>query len=184
MRTTDYFEYPIGRIALLLGTWTHSILEGTNGDALAEIKVSYTTPAEVTVVGTADLYIPATKTLMDWKTAKQIYLKRVPYDHRETQVNLYAFMLARNELEPRVPVENLRMVYISKSGPDTKNGTHNGVVQKPVVMWDEARARTFIEKRVWALDQAMKGELVPHKTKKKWECSYCPVVQQCEAIRE
>ena len=79
---------------------------------------------------------------------------------------------------PRLPI------YLSfKSGPDTKNGTHNGVVQKPVVMRDEERARTFIQKRAWALDQAMRGELVP-QTKKKWNCSYCPVVQQCEAIRE
>jgi hypothetical protein len=76
------------------------------------------------------------------------------------------------------------MVYIPKSGPDTKNGTHNGVVQKPVKMWDEERARTFIKKRAWALDQIVKGELVPHKTKKKWEFSYYPVVQQCEVIRE
>ena len=184
MRTRDYYEYPSGRIALIFGTWVHDLLEASADGAQPEIKVQYTTEGGVTVSGTADLYVPATKTLMDWKTAKQIYLKRVPYDHHETQVNLYAFMLQRNELEPQVPVENLRMVYISKSGPDNKNGTHNGVVQMPVVMWDEDRARTFIEKRAWALDQAMKGELVPRKTKVKWNCSYCPVVQQCEAIRE
>ena len=136
------------------------------------------------MVGTADLYIPATKTLLDWKAAKQIYVKRLPYGHHETQVNLYAFMLRHNELEPRVPVENLSMVYISKSGPDTKKGEHNGVAQVPVKMWEEERVRTFLHKRAWAISQAMRGELIPDRTRERWMCSYCPVVQGCEAIRD
>ena len=184
LHTTDYYEYPSGRIALLLGSFAHAILEHANGDALSEIKVKYTTPAGVVVHGTADLYVPATRTLMDWKTAKDIYLKRLPYGTHTTQVNLYAFMLRHNELEARVPVENLVMCYISKSGPDTKKGEHNGVAQVPIDMWDEERARGYLHKRAWAISQAMRGELAPDKVKERWQCSYCPVVQQCEAIRD
>ena len=49
-------------------------------------------------------------------------------------------------------------------------------------MWDEERTRGYLHKRAWALDRAMRGTLVPDKAKERWQCSYCPVVQQCEAI--
>ena len=182
LHTHDYHEYPSSRIALLFGTWLHGMLETSNGAGIPELAVKWTTPDGFEVHGTADYYVPETKTLMDWKSAASLWINRLPYDHHEVQINLYAFLLAHNKLEPRVPVENLEMVYISKTGPDKKKNTHNGVVRKPVERWTGDRARNYIIKRTWALMSAINGELVLEKARQKWWCNYCPVVSICDQL--
>jgi hypothetical protein len=184
-QTTDFYEYPSSRMALLIGTYVHHLLETATFDSsVPEIPLQYTTKDGITVYGTADLYVPKIKLLQDWKTAKDIYINRVPYGKHEIQVNLYAFMLEHNELEVKGEVEQLQVVYISKVGPDTKKGTHNGIVKVPVSKWPEDRIRAFIEKRAWVLDQSMRGELVPNMVDKadRWACDYCGVRRECDRM--
>jgi hypothetical protein len=185
-RTTDYYEYPSGRIALLVGTAMHGFLEHANGEALAEIKLRYTTPSGIVIHGTADLYVPELELLQDWKSAKEIYLSKLPYGDHETQINLYAYMLERNEIEPRHPVKTLQMVYISKTGPDRKKGQHNGVVKMPIEKWKPARVEDFLHRRAWLLREAMDGRLVPNMIAKaeRWHCDYCPVRRACDKLGE
>ncbi len=186
MHTTDYYEYPSGRLALLVGTKMHEALELASEEAGAEpeIKVKWTTEDGLPVHGTADLYVRVNGhgILQDWKTAKAIYLRKLPYGHHEIQVNLYAFMLERNELEPQRQVDLLKMVYLSKTGPDTKTGEHNGIVQFPVEKWEPERAEKFITTRALAIQRALDGERIPPKTNKRWECGFCPVVEACKRL--
>jgi len=186
MHTRDYYDYPSGRLALLVGSQMHAALElaAEEAGAIPEIKVRWTTQDGIQINGTADLYVRVNGSgvLQDWKTAKAIWLSKLPYGTHAVQVNLYAFMLEHNELEPRHPVDVLRMVYLSKSGPDTKNGEHNGVVQINVDKWDAGVAEQFLNTNARTLGRALDDGTPPPKTSERWLCSYRPVVQQCEAI--
>jgi hypothetical protein len=176
--TMDYFDYPSSQVTLLVGTAFHSMLEHNNGSgALAEVAVRWTTPEGVTVGGTVDLYHPEQHWVRDWKTAKAIQLKKLPYGSHEAQVNLYGFLLAHNERQPRGEVDTLRMVYFDKRGPDTKGGEHNGIVTIEIPKWPEKKTEQFIRQRAAVLGGALQGETIPPMIQKKdrWACHYCPI---------
>jgi hypothetical protein len=182
-RTHNYYEYPSSRVALLIGTYIHSLLECAVSDSsLPEVPLQYTTKDGIKVYGTADLYVPKIGLLQDWKTAKDIVLSRIPYGNHTAQVNLYGFMLEHNELETCGTVTQLQMVYISKSGPDTKKGTHNGIAKVSVEKWQPGKVQQFIESRAKILDGAMQGRATPSMIAKKdrWLCGYCAVRQICD----
>jgi hypothetical protein len=200
VHTTDYYEYPSGRLALLLGTQMHKMLEtglralpdfdlgsGEVG-ALPEIATQWTSQHGHTITGTADLWYQTSddsgaplRVLADWKTAKAVYISKLPYGRHEEQINCYAFMLANNELAPQLEVDKLQMIYLAKTGADRK-GAHNGIVKVAVDMWPESKTRTFITSALAKLHRAMDDGTPPPMTTQRWECNYCSVKMQCDAI--
>jgi hypothetical protein len=183
--TTDYYEYPSGRLALLVGTKMHEALEISTAEmanARTEIPVTWTTDDWIDVHGTADLWyrVNGHSVLMDWKTAKSIYPRKLPYGTHTTQVNLYAFMLANNQGE-QLPVDQLKVVYLSKSGPGTDN---NGIAVVDIQMMAPEAVREFINRNARVLMEGVERGTPPPKHTERWLCGYCPVVQGCEAIRD
>ena len=72
------------------------------------------------------------------------------------------------------------------TGPDTKGGTHNGVVAHPIEVWEESRAAAYIHTRAKLLHLALtEGRLPPKiEPEKRWMCGgYCSMIEQCEEAR-
>ena len=182
--TTDYYEYPSGRLALLVGTKMHEAMELASADLAntkVEIPVTWTTDDGIDVHGTADYWyrVNGHSVLMDWKTAKSIVPRRLPYGTHGFQVNMYAFMLANNQGE-RLPVDQLKVVYLSKSGPGSDN---NGVAVVDVPMVTPESIRELINRNARDLMEGVENGTPPPKTSERWMCNnYCPLKEACDQI--
>jgi hypothetical protein len=187
-RTVDYYEEPGRRIPLLMGNFVHHILEkGAPEDALTEVPLQWTTPHGITVTGHADFVWPQLRLLTDWKTARWVNPEKLPYGHHEIQINLYAFMLRHNEIEPVVNVEELQLVYIDLTGP-ARNGGHNGVVVVPIDFWPDEKVASFITARAGLLYLAQEQGTIPPMIERdeRWACRYCAerIFNRCREIGE
>lgn len=75
----------------------------------------------VSISGQADLYKPSSKTLVDYKTCSQIWIKYLPHADHKFQTEVYRYLL-----EPEHPVEKIQIAYLDSSGWATvKFGTRN-----------------------------------------------------------
>jgi hypothetical protein len=174
-QVTDYYDSPSRWLPMMMGTFTHSLLEGCAQDQ-AELKVGWTTPDGVKVSGHIDHFDNGI--LTDYKTAKAIRIDLLPYGAHEIQTNIYKFLLEHNEDGPGHKVYQLRVVYISLSGAGER---HDGVYTVPIRVWAEDKIRAFIVERAELLAKA--EHTMPPKVKRKdsWLCNYCPpeVLEAC-----
>jgi hypothetical protein len=179
-RNRPYHERPSRRRALAFGTLLHDELaRHVHAGALSELALKVTTPEGVAVTGRADLAINGNRNVLaDYKTAAKVMPSKLPYGSHEVQLNLYRYMLARNESGPRMATDRLVVYYIDLSGPGKE---HNGIVPFELPVWDDARAAEFLRSRARALHAALNGGALPPKIAREdaWLCRYCPVSTAC-----
>lgn len=99
-------EKPSQMLAKWKGIAIHDFIEGKNAWAIAEQELEYEG-----VKGRTDVLYDGI--LVDYKTAKDIVVDRLPYAEHELQLNIYAYMLEKLNK----PVKRLVLVYISNRGP-------------------------------------------------------------------
>jgi hypothetical protein len=182
--TTEYYDKPGGLLPLMMGTFTHSLLECaiTDNDRV-EVPVAWTTKDLVTVTGHVDHVDIKNRVLSDWKTTRWLKIANLPYGNHEAQVNIYRYLLANNEIGDSFEAEHLQIVYIDLTGP-AKHGEHNGVVVCPVKIWPEVKVKSYIEERARILAMAYANNEVPPMVRPSdaWLCGYCPVRPTCDEI--
>ena len=177
----------------ILGTATHSILEGMEDENLiAEMSLEHEG-----VVGTVDSYYPKHKRLVDHKTTRWLVPAKLPYGDHEMQVNVYRWLLVNNGYE----VDRMYLHYIDLSGPTkcrkcklplTENGglfacdvcgseynnAHHGAVilNVPTMLIDEVD--TFVMERKAMLKESLKTGKMPEATP-GFLCNYCQFKSIC-----
>jgi hypothetical protein len=180
-RKQPYFERPSKRRSLAFGTLLHDELaKFVHAGAVNELVVKVTTPEGIVVSGRADLAINGNRrVLADYKTAAKVMPSKLPYGSHEIQLNLYRYMLARNEAGPQMETDRLVVYYIDLSGPGKE---HNGIVPFELPVWNDARAAGFLHARALDLHTALNGGALPPKIAREdsWQCRYCPVNMICE----
>jgi len=179
-RNRPYYERPSKRTALVFGTLIHNALaRRVHAGAMSEIALRVTTPDGVAISGRADLAINGDRrVLADFKTTRRIVPSKLPYGDHEAQLNLYRYMLARNELDPQMQAGRLVVYYVDLTGPGQE---HNGVVPCELPVWPEERAASYLRERAKALHAALNGGALPPKIERErsWACAYCSVNTVC-----
>ena len=96
-----------------------------------------------------------------------------PYDTHVQQLNVYAWLLAEND----ILVERAQVVYLDMSEP----------YPVPVELWPLRRTQTFIEERLTALMDRDPQTGLPvgvwDDADANWRCRYCEVLDACERSR-
>jgi len=198
--------YPHQSLVMLVGTVTHTLLEGdpTDPNIRSEIDLSWDYDG-VTVTGRADAYYPHTHTLSDTKTKRGMYLKYLPEGEHTTQVKVYANILRHMGY----PVEHGEIQYLDVTGPSkcleckaelipsvnersltcpkcgqlydvSKN--HLGTVKIGVDVSKADQLDTWISERAHHLHDAILSH-TPANAEPGWLCKYCPFVNICPEAR-
>ena len=175
-RKVDYFEKPGIWLPLMMGTFTHWLLETANS-GMTEVAMQRTTSEGVVVTGHADHVDTETLTLSDYKTSRWIKIANLPYGTHRQQVNVYRWLLAKNEIGPSVDIEHLQIVYIDLTGP-SRSGEHDGVVIKNIRLWDEQRTHNFVTNNASILYHAATDMPPKAERENQWMCRYCPTQVQ------
>ena len=144
------------------GSLVHILLESViEPGSIIERNFSRTVDG-VTITGTPDKIHPGRKELADWKTAKRITLKNLPYGEHGDQVNIYRWLV-----EPEYEIETLLITYLDMSRCAT--------IEVPIVSigsWAVDRAKHLKD----CLDN---GILADKQT--GWLCKgYCDFKDQCD----
>jgi len=96
-----------------------------------------------------------------------------PYDTHVQQLNVYAWLLAQNELL----VERAQVVYLDMSEP----------FPIPVELWSLAKREAYVERQLRALmerdPQSGLPDCVWEDAEANWRCRYCEVAAACEKAR-
>ncbi len=95
-----------------------------------------------------------------------------PYDTHVQQLNVYAWLLAQND----VPVERLQVVYLDMSEP----------YPLPVELWPLAKTEAYIRRQLHSLmsrDHTGLPAGVWDDADVNWRCRYCEVAEACERSR-
>jgi CRISPR/Cas system-associated exonuclease Cas4 (RecB family) len=182
------WEYPMRSKAIILGTAFHMLMEATTRDCA---QTEYDLEVEVAgrkLVGRVDHYNPLTETLVDYKTTAAIYYDLIPYGEHVTQLNLYAYMLRKNDH----PVNEALIQYISTDNPKCKKcrrpvvptlqgeyecrcgATGKGTIGAALVdvpLNTDEEIELFIHDKLAGIDMAEKQE--------GWMCSYCAFEEEC-----
>jgi len=176
-RHIDYFEKPGKWLPLMMGTFTHWLLEQppTNGtyQGLTELALQRTTSEGVVVTGHADHVDLEHSTLSDYKTTRWLKPANLPYGTHRAQVNVYRWLLEKNEIGPAYDTEHLQIVYIDLTGP-ARNGDHDGVVIKNIRKWDEQRIKNFVTDNANILYHADTDMPPKIERENQWMCRFCP----------
>ena len=104
------------RLPAIMGTAIHKTIEEAfyREDPFAE---KYILEMEVEydgLMGHIDLYMPAKKELVDWKTTKLKNAKKFPTQEQKMQVQLYGYLLRKNGHE----LETVTLVAIARDGDE------------------------------------------------------------------
>jgi CRISPR/Cas system-associated exonuclease Cas4 (RecB family) len=96
-----------------------------------------------------------------------------PYDAHVAQLNVYAWLLAENN----VPVDSAQVVYLDMSAP----------LPVPVELWPLARTDAFVRRQLALLLERDPRTGLPSGVHDDpdddWQCEYCCVREACEASR-
>ncbi len=96
-----------------------------------------------------------------------------PYDAHVAQLNVYAWLLAEND----VVVESAQVVYLDMSAP----------LPVAVELWPLARTESFVRRQLAALLERDPRTGMPSGVRDdpgdNWQCDYCAVREQCESLR-
>ncbi len=195
-------QYPSDRMYVFLGTMTHHILEGSDHQTWTEVPFQVRL-GNHDLYGTVDVYSPALKRIVDYKTTRSLKPWGLPYGEHEEQVKIYAIMLRKLGLA----VDSAAVQYIDLSGPSKcaycKTGRlepgpvytcrncgkewdndrlHTGALSYEVKLDDreltdiEARLHT----RLSTLSQALETQ-TPPAGEVGWLCNFCPFRARCPA---
>ena len=186
-------EAPHEMLARYIGTAIHKDIGKDNDISMSEVTVKYKD-----VIGTADRLYLKDGRLIDYKTARGIYLGRLPYGNHETQLNMYAYMLEKSGYE----INSMALQYISLSGPTmcrkcrrsvvwSEAGFvcpacgksypkgHLGVYTCEVVRYSNDEIEEVFEARRKELSSALKKNKRP-SAEPGWICGYCSYLADCE----
>lgn len=190
-------EMPHKMMAKIAGLAIHNHLEAKSLVGEAEMPVALDG-----VVGRVDVLYDGV--LVDYKTVENIRIFNLPYGDHEVQLNLYAYMLRSMDRE----VNDLRLVYVSRSGPSkcrskqcgagttmemidgeircprclkVVSGSHLGFVTVQVRRYSDEELEEVFQHRKNILQQAMAAGTLP-QAEAGWICRYC--THECDEREE
>lgn len=116
------------------------------------------------VVGSVDEYDPATGTIIEKKTCREIPTQ--PYNHHKKQVEFYAYMLSKMGNK----VDKAYILYIDVSKPAIK--------LYEVFLRSMAKIGEEFDKKVAVLEKFLENKELP-KRNTGWICNYCEFANVC-----
>lgn len=126
------------KLASLMGTAIHSMIENVFADAVEEEWHNYLLEAELIyedIKGHVDLFIPDIGAVVDWKTTKLRNLAYFPSQQQRWQVQLYGWLLEKNGYN----VNTVTLVAIARDGDERDIKTHteeyNSAIAEEAIAW-------------------------------------------------
>ncbi len=190
--------FPSESMYVLLGTMTHSLLEGADHNLWTEVPVLMLVNGEW-LYGTVDGYETGLKRVIDYKTTRYLDKTKVPYSEHADQVRIYAIMLRSMGLE----VNAAQVQYIDLTGPSKcksckgklipaqemficqrcgreygTDAVHTGAHTCDIELGDLDSLQKEIEERIATLATALATNTAP-EGEPGWLCDYCPFKGEC-----
>ena len=191
-RTTNFYVTVEQQYPMFRGTLFHGLMEKyPNPNGKIEERHSRTYRG-IEISGKYDSMIflrdeSGRVVIQDWKTTESLPKYDSPYTSHIAQINLYRWLLGLKPDEVIMEVWYFSMKGVKRCRLKDGSGVGRGGKSPANQHWSDERVEAYLDDRLVKLRAsivagiALPYSMVPDED--KWECEYCPVRAQCEALR-
>jgi hypothetical protein len=176
--TNDYYDSLDQLYWSFRGQLAHSLLEKYQEEgAVVEKRLTRTLANGITISGKPDAYYPKLNLLRDWKTSRAVPKYNKPYDNHNLQVNMYRYILAKPDNEAPVPIDEIKVTYLSMDATKTV----------PAMLMSDRELEDILLNGSEMLKDAFDNGVVPVVPKEYPNyplCKYCPseIREKCSEV--